>query len=148
MLMKCRLGTKGDVVELKRLDAASAVVDSIDGKKLFVLRSGRMVEYFIACQGLLVAEADGRIVGYALTHVVEWMHGAEKMAWIEHIGVYPDCRRQGVALRLVRFAARHYKGRAKCLYGEIHPKNTKSLALFRKAGTELAERVLFFRKIR
>lgn len=146
--MEYRLGTEKDVAELKKLDTASAEVDAIGGRKFFVLRSRRMIEYFIACHGLLVAETDGRIVGYALTHVVEWMHGVAKMAWVEHVGVHPDSRRRGVALRLVRFAARHYKGRARCLYGEIHPKNARSLGLFRKVRAELVERVLAFRKIR
>lgn len=142
--MTCRLGTKADIAELKKLDAQSAEVDAIDGEEHLVLGNDLMIDYFLRCRGLIVAETTGRLSGYALTHRVEWMHGVESMAWIEHVGVHPSHRRQGVGTAMLRFAGNHYKGRVSHLYAEIHPKNEKSLGLFRKAKAEFAERVLVF----
>ena len=90
--MNYRAATAKDAVQLRRLDTVSAADDQISGNRFYVLRKKGILDYFIKCKGLLVAEDTGRIVGYALTHPVEWMHGVSKMIWIEHIGVHPQWR--------------------------------------------------------
>ena len=145
--MKYRLATREDIPELKGIDDASAEADVIDGKKLYVLRRRGVLDYFLRCGGVLVAESDGQIVGYALTHLVEWMHGVEKLIWIEHIGVHPEHRRNGIGLGLLEFVKQHYKTSAEQLYAEIHPLNSKSIALFKKFGVELVERKLAFKTL-
>ena len=145
--MKTRVAKCSDVPALRQLDTVSADADQIDGKRFFVLRRKGVIEYFLNCRGLFVAEDKGEIVGYVLTHPVDWMHGIRKMIWVEHIGTHPGHRRKGVASELLTFARRHYKNKGAYLYGEIHPRNLKSIRLLRKSGAKLVNRVLTFRKI-
>ena len=145
--MRIRLGTNLDRPRLRRLDNLSAVADEHEGIQTYVLRRKGILDYFLQCQGLIVAEDDDKIVGYMLTHTVDWMHGVSKMIWIEHTGVHPQHRHRGVGYALLKFTRRYYKGKAVYLYAEIHPNNRNLLALFRKAGAEMWDRVLAFRKI-
>jgi len=145
--MKYRVATAKDIPQLRRVDTVSAAQDEIDGKRFYVLRKKGVLDYFIKCKGLLVVEDTGRIVGYVLTHPVDWMHGTSKMIWIEHIGVHPQYRRKGIALGLLKFVRSRYRAKAKQLYAEIHPLNAKSIALFRKFGAELIERKLAFKRL-
>ncbi len=142
--MTIRLATREDVPQLKALDAASAEVDSFGDRKFYVLNAPGLIDYFLDCAGLTVADDDGAVVGYMLTHPVDWMHGAEKLIWIEHVGVHPAHRRKGVGSALLAFAEQHYKGQAGSLYAEIHPLNAASLAMFRSSGAELGERAQAF----
>lgn len=43
-----------------------------------------------------VAELDGRVVGFVLGRIRDLRHGIYEGAWIEMIGVAPDCKRQGI----------------------------------------------------
>ena len=117
---------------MRSLDNASAKADAIRGKKFYVLRRRGVLDHFMESKGILVAEADGQVLAYVLTHPVEWMHGVRRLIWIEHIGVRPEHRRKGIGLGLLRFVRQHYKTKADQIYAEIHPLNRKSLALFRK----------------
>jgi len=142
-----RLAKRDDVSQLRSLDTVSAAMDQIGGKKCFVLRRKGILEYFLKCKGILVAEDEGRIVGYVLAHPVEWIHGISKLVWIEHIGVHPDHRRRGIGLGMLKFVRRHYRTTARCLHAEIHPLNQRSVRMFRKFGVELVERKLAFKKL-
>ena len=96
--MILRLATRGDLPELHIIDNACAQADAIDGKKSYVLRRRALLDCFLKCKGILVAEINGGVVAYALTHPVEWMHGVKRLIWIEHITVHPDHRRKGIGL--------------------------------------------------
>jgi len=141
------VATGEDIPALRRLDDASAETDAIDGVEPHVLRRQGVLDYFLRCDGILVAEADGQVIAYALTHPVEWMHGVEKLIWIEHIGVHPEHRRKGVGLGLLEFTTKHYEAQAEQLYAEIHPLNRASIALFEKLGGELVDRKLAFKPL-
>jgi len=145
--MRIRIGKSSDVRALRELDTVSAEADRFNGKRCFVLRRKGVIEYFIKCRGLFVAEDNGAIIGYVLTHPVDWMHGVRRMIWVEHIGTHPIHRRKGVADALLVFVRKHYRNKGACLYAEIHPQNRNSIGLFRKSGAELVDRVLAFRKI-
>lgn len=138
--MEFRIADHNDVEALKALDAASTKADGFGP-----ILNDRMLDHYLGCAGLIVAEGDGQLAGYVLTNLVDWMHGAGPLVWVEHIGVHPGYRRRGVGLELLRFVQRHYKGRAECLHASIHPLNTVSLRLFDKLGAESGERVLVFK---
>ena len=50
----------------------------------------------------LVAEADGRVVGFIIGEVRDWEFGAPPCGWVFAIDVRPDCRLHGVASRLLQ----------------------------------------------
>jgi ribosomal protein S18 acetylase RimI-like enzyme len=49
----------------------------------------------------LVAELDGRVVGFIIGGASRWEYGVpENIGWIDTIGVDPACQRKGIAKRL------------------------------------------------
>jgi len=49
----------------------------------------------------LVAELDGRVVGFIIGGASRWEYGVpENIGWIDTIGVDPACQRKGIAGRL------------------------------------------------
>ncbi|HET9221420.1 MAG TPA: GNAT family N-acetyltransferase [Roseiflexaceae bacterium] len=140
----CRAATERDVPALLALDAVCAPVDAIDGQELYILSDPAVMIFFLACGGLIVAEVDGQVVGYILSHIVEHMHGIDRLVWIEHIGVHPAFRRRGIGLHLLTYLRVHYRGRAAVLHAAIHPRNHASLELFQRFPAECAERVLAY----
>jgi ribosomal protein S18 acetylase RimI-like enzyme len=51
--------------------------------------------------GCLVAEADGKIVGFILGDIRGWEFGIPKSGWIEIVGVDPEFQGKGVAKALI-----------------------------------------------
>ncbi len=140
--MEFRIADRNDIDMLKALDAESTTVDGFGP-----ILNDRMLDFYLGCEGLIVAEDGGCLAGYMLTNLVDWMHGAGPLVWVEHIGVHPDHRRRGIGLELLRYVQQHYKGRAECLHASIHPLNTASLRLFDKLGAEKSERALVFKSL-
>ena len=146
--MKIRIATRNDIAKLKELDTTCAEADVIDGKKFYVLDKKGIIPYFLKYKGLIVAEDNGMIVGFALSHIAEWMHGVDRLAWIEHIGVHPEHRKKGVAMEMLKFIEKHYRSRAKAVFATIHPLNKKSMQLFGKFGADSYERVMAFKDLK
>lgn len=58
----------------------------------------------------LVAELDGKVVGFIIGYASRWEYGVpEKIGWIDTIGVDPDYRRQGIARMLFKEMAANLK---------------------------------------
>lgn len=146
--MEFRLATKEDIEELKVLDNTSAANDAINNQKFFALDNKDLINYYLDQKGLIIAEQDGKIIGYILTQIMAWVHGIKKAVWIEHIGTHPEYRKNGVAVRLLEFTKNYYIDKAECLYGEIHPLNEKSIRLFEKFDCEFVDRKLVFKEIK
>ena len=49
----------------------------------------------------VVAEEDGRIVGFILGRTIRSPIGLSDIAWIEFIGIHPDYQRRGIGSRMV-----------------------------------------------
>ena len=59
----------------------------------------------------LVAELDGRVVGFIIGGASRWEYGVpENIGWIDTIGVDPACQRKGTARRLFGEMANNLKG--------------------------------------
>lgn len=97
----------------------------------------------------LGAEADGRLVGYAIAHLGKGEFGADfSSAVVEAIGVAPDRQRAGIGEMLmcaIADAARE-KG-ADALYSQVDWTNSALLGFFARTGFALAPRTLFERDI-
>jgi ribosomal protein S18 acetylase RimI-like enzyme len=144
-MVKVRLGDGKDFTALRQLDAVSAVADAVNGRQFRVLQGDDLLDFYVGCSGLIVAEDEAHIVGYALTHLVDRMHGGKRLVWLEHIGVHPDYRRRGVASEILDYIADYYRGRAECIHASIHPLNKASRSLFEKHGAESVERIEVFK---
>jgi len=83
----------------------------------------------------LVAEADGRLVGFALGRVMEKPRSAWRYGWLLWLGVDPRFKRSGVATRLVNHLTGLFIDRdARIMLVDTAAKNHSALAFFRRNG--------------
>ena len=83
----------------------------------------------------LVAEADGRVVGFALGRVMEKPRSAWRYGWLLWLGVDRRFKRSGIATRLVRQLTTLFIERdARIMLVDTAAKNHSALAFFRRNG--------------
>jgi len=82
-----------------------------------------------------VAEEDGKVVGYVASQTINFMHGVDRLLWVEYIVVQSRFRKRGVGLallnKLIDYAKRSGVDR---IYTTINPDNEASIRLHLKAG--------------
>ena len=84
---------------------------------------------------IIVAEGeDGSVLGYAGLHVIL------DEGYIDNVAVRPDCRRQGIADRLLDVFCRFGEEKLAFLTLEVRPSNEAAVALYRKHGFQEAGR--------
>lgn len=83
----------------------------------------------------LVAEADGRVVGFALGRVMDKPRSAWRYGWLLWLGVERRFKRGGVATRLVNHLRGLFIERdARIMLVDTAAKNHGALAFFRRSG--------------
>ena len=83
----------------------------------------------------LVAEADGKLVGFALGRVMEKPRSAWRYGWLLWLGVDPRFKRSGVATRLVnQLKGLFIERNARIMLVDTAAKNHSALAFFRRNG--------------
>ena len=83
----------------------------------------------------IVAEGeDGSVLGYAGLHVIL------DEGYIDNVAVRPDCRRQGIADRLLNVFCRFGEEKLAFLTLEVRPSNEAAVALYQKHGFQEAGR--------
>lgn len=83
----------------------------------------------------LVAEANGRVVGFALGQMMEKPRSAWRYGWLEWLGVDRGFKRRGVATRLLRQLTNRFIERdARIMLVDTDEQNRPALAFFRKHG--------------
>jgi GNAT superfamily N-acetyltransferase len=89
---------QGDLPEVIALDATVTGLHKADYWQRVYRRYG------VAGQGLrhfLVAEAEGRVVGFVIGEVRDWEFGSPPCGWVFAIDVTRDARQRGVGTRLL-----------------------------------------------
>jgi len=80
-----------------------------------------------------VAEEKGEAIGYIASQTVSYMHGVDKLLWIEYVVVKSEHRRKGIGTALLRrlmdYAKRNNIDR---IYTTINPDNEASIKLHQK----------------
>ena len=88
-----------------------------------------------ACSAFLAAlDEDGHVVGYAGLQVVL------DEGYIDNVAVRPNCRKQGIADRLLDVFCRFGQEHLAFLTLEVRPSNTAAVALYEKHGFQEAGR--------
>lgn len=83
----------------------------------------------------LVAEAGGRVVGFALGQMMQKPRSAWRYGWLEWLGVDRGLKRRGVATRLLRqLTSRFIEREARIMLVDTDERNRAALAFFRKHG--------------
>jgi N-acetylglutamate synthase-like GNAT family acetyltransferase len=94
--VKLRVLTPGDV------DAIAAIDKAVIGKERRDFWATK-VEHLSKASAVpsLVAECEGRVVGFILGSSSGWEYGmSESVGWIDTIGVLPECRGKGISRAL------------------------------------------------
>ncbi|MCX7886365.1 MAG: GNAT family N-acetyltransferase [Verrucomicrobiae bacterium] len=147
----------GDREALKEITTRTFRDVSIDGniEKLFGLLNGtdwawrkrRQIDADCDAQpdGILVAEEDGRIVGYITTR----LDHETKLGWIPNLAVEPEYQGRGIGRRLIEAALEMFRQR-----GMTHAKietleqNPVGQTLYPKCGfQEVARQIHYVRKL-
>ena len=98
-------------------------------------------DFYVKTGSSFVAEESGKVVGYVASQTVPFMHGVDKLLWIEYIVVKQNHRKQGTALALLQKLldyAKHHK--ITRIYTTINPDNQPSINLHQKAGFMIEDR--------
>lgn len=92
-------------------------------------------DFYLNTRSSFVAEERGKVIGYVASQTVSYMHGADKLLWIEYIVVKPEHRREGIGTTLLQkltdYAKRNNINR---IYTTISPDNKASIRLHQKNG--------------
>jgi len=83
----------------------------------------------------LVAEAEDRIVGFALGRIMEKPRSAWRYGWLLWLGVEPSYQRHDVATRLIRQLTQLFVDReARIMLVDTDEHNHRALKFFRRHG--------------
>ncbi len=109
-----------------------------------------VVEHF-ASDGdyCLVAEADDRVVGFALGSMVRKEHSAWRYGWLLWLGVARGMKRRGIGKRLIdRLTDLFIENGARMMMVDTAVENERAIALFRKVGfTDESRHLYLFRNL-
>lgn len=112
------------VAELERLCFATPWSEAMLAEELY-----NDTASFIVAEG-----EDGSVLGYAGLHVIL------DEGYIDNVAIRPDCRRQGIADRLLDVFCRFGEEKLAFLTLEVRPSNEAAVALYRKHGFQEAGR--------
>ena len=87
----------------------------------------------------LVAEVDGKIVGTTI------LDNRGRLGYIRTVMVHPDCRRKGIATRLMKDALSYVpKKRMSNAVLHVESSNTAAISVYTKLGFRTFERIAYF----
>ncbi len=91
-------------------------------------------------QASLVAEIDGKVVGYMISTTLYAGFGIKKSAWIMSIGILPEFMGQGLGLKLAEKTCKIYKEKGvKSIYSSVLWDSIDVLSFFKKLGFKRSE---------
>jgi len=83
----------------------------------------------------LVAELDGRVVGYLISYILSGGFGIDKSAWISMLGVDPRFMGQGIGKSLAKEILRFYKEQGIVnIFTSVRWDSTDLLSFFKTLG--------------
>ena len=129
--VKIRGISPGDVEAVLKIRAAISKEDSeTDFNKLLEQYTENDENQII-----LVAEVDGKVVGYMVSTTLYAGFGLKTSAWIMAIGVRPENMGQGLGLKLADQTCKIYKEKGiKSIYSSVVWDSTDVLSFFKKLG--------------
>ena len=84
---------------------------------------------------LLVAEADGEVVGFIIGEVRDWEFGSPPCGWVFAIDVHPDARLSGVGTKLLAAMVRGFRrAGVRTIRTILARENSLILSFFRSQG--------------
>jgi len=95
-------------------------------------------KFYLKTRSSFVAEEKGKVVGYLASQTVPYLHGVDKLLWIEYIAVKSEHKKHGIGTALLRRLIDHAKrNKIERIYTTINPDNEASIKLHQKAGFDV-----------
>jgi len=96
----------------------------------------------------LVAERNGRVIGFMISYILTLGFGMEKSAWIATLGVNPEYMGQGVGRSLAKKIFKSYKKAGiEHVYTSVRWDSTDLLSFFKTLGFDRSNFVNLRKKI-
>jgi N-acetylglutamate synthase-like GNAT family acetyltransferase len=117
-------------------EAVSEIQEAIMKKKSGEGLKKRMHDYIKKDpEANLVAEAEGKVVGFVIGGIKDWEFGVEKSGWLEIIGIHPKYMGQGIGRMLGKRLLEHFKNKnIKNIYTVARWDSGDLLAFFKSIG--------------
>lgn len=133
--------TVGDVSQV--IDIANTASELQASKTDEFWTSEQLERWVLSDDIMLVAEAEGKVVGFQLTQ----QHLPTKTGYLSDIAIHEDWRRQGIASRLIEAALSAMKDRSlEYVYGLTKTENAKIHSLLEKHGFARGNAFYWFEK--
>lgn len=96
----------------------------------------------------LVAEAEGKVVGFVIGGIKDWEFGVEKSGWLEIIGIHPKYMGQGIGRMLGKRLLEHFKKKnIKNIYTVARWDSGDLLAFFKSIGFDRSDFINLERRL-
>ena len=123
-------------LELRDADDISRIQESIT-KKLGAINYQKIVKEEAAKEDRvsLVAELDGKVVGFMITYILYGAFGLEKSAWIGFFGVDPKYMGQGIGQSMAKEVLDEFRHiNIKTIFTSVKWDSTDLLSFFKSLG--------------
>ncbi|MDH4173116.1 MAG: GNAT family N-acetyltransferase [Betaproteobacteria bacterium] len=132
--LRVRRATAADLAQVIAIDARATGLAKPGYWAGILRRYGRG-----ARSRFLVAEADGRIVGYIVGEVRDWEFGSPPCGWVFGIGVPAETRESGVATRLLEALTAAFRRQGVAMVRTLIARDNRLvLSFFRSQGMTAA----------
>lgn len=130
-------------------EAVSEIQEAITKKKLGEGLRRRMHDYIKKDpEANLVAEAEGKVVGFVIGGIKDWEFGVEKSGWLEIIGIHPKYMGQGIGRKLGKRLLEHFKKQnIKNIYTVARWDSGDLLAFFKSIGFDRSDFINLERRL-
>jgi ribosomal protein S18 acetylase RimI-like enzyme len=124
-----------DVDEISRIYGAITQEDVKTEFKTLIEQHAQRPED--AC---MVAELDGKVVGFMISYILTLGFGIEKSAWIATLGVDPQYMGQGIGANMAREILKFYKSEGiSNVYTSVRWDSTDLLSFFKTLGFDRSD---------
>jgi ribosomal protein S18 acetylase RimI-like enzyme len=126
---------KDDALDVSRIDAAITKTPSHLNFKPIVADAAKR-----SPNASLVAEIQGKVVGFMISYITAGNFGTDKVAWIAMFGVDPEYMGQEVGKSLAKGIFDHYRQRGvRKIYTSVRWDSTDLLSFFKTLGFERSD---------
>ncbi len=125
-------------LEKKDVEAIGRIYQSITSRPADDLFEQIAVEQSATnYQGCLVADSDGKVIGFIISYLLRGGFGMNRSAWIMTLGVEPSHMGEGIGVKLAQEVMSYYQSNGvENIYSSVPWDSTDLLSFFKTLGFE------------